>query len=186
MKRLKKKFDKMYRKQAREKMEKEMESLNDPTLRWIILKKRSSQPPPIPTLSHGGKTATTIQEKANMLGDALQEKFYPIDSDQDPDLTTEVKNTYLTIDNEEPGEIPVITIEEIKKAIKNASSKSATGPDGISYKLLKKLSDKTLKHLAGIFTNILKSRKFPEVWKEACVTMLHKNDKPRHLPTSIL
>lgn len=184
MKRLKKKFDQMYRKQAGEKMEKEMESLNDPTLRWIILKKGRPQPPPIPTLTYGGKTATTTQEKANMLGEALQEKFFPINSDQDPELTNEVKNTYLEIDKEEPGEIPIITIEEIKKAIKNASSKSATGPDGISYKLLKKLSDKTLKHLANIFSNILKTRKFPEVWKEACVTMLHKNDKPRQLPAS--
>lgn len=50
MKRLKSEFDRMFREREREKTIDEMKKLNDPALRWMILKKSRPQPPPIPSL----------------------------------------------------------------------------------------------------------------------------------------
>lgn len=184
MKKLKREFDQLFKRQEREKVIKELESLNDPALRWQVLKKGRPQPPPIPTLKHNDKTARTTQEKAEMLAQVLSEKFKPFDFPQEEGLKNDIKQTFDNIHKEDPGNIPRITIKEVKNAIRQASSKSATGPDGVSYKLLKQLSDHCIKHITKIFNCILKTRRFPKIWKRACVTMLPKPNKPKGDPSS--
>ena len=184
MKKLKREFDLLFRRQEREKVIKELESLNDPILRWQILKKGRPQPPPIPTLIHNGRKARTTQEKADMLAEALSHKFKPFDFPQDPEIKEKVKKNFKEIEKEDPGTIPEITVKEVKHAIQQTSSKSATGPDGIPYKLLKQLNEKVILHITKIFNCIIKTRKYPRSWRRACVTMLPKPNKPKNDPAS--
>ena len=184
MKKIKREFDLLFRKQEREKIIKELESLNDPVLRWQVIRKGRPQPPPVPLLVRNGKKARTNQEKAEMLAEALSDKFVPFDTPQDTAIKEDIQKTYEEITNLHPGSIPNITAKEVKHAIHLSNAKSATGPDGIPYKLLKKLNTNSIDHITKIFNCILQTRRFPKIWKRACVTMLPKPNKPKGDPSS--
>ncbi|KAK3922802.1 RNA-directed DNA polymerase from mobile element jockey [Frankliniella fusca] len=94
-----------------------MKEIEDPNKRWKILKNDKPKPPPIPTLHNNNKTAKTNQEKAEMLAEALEEKFQPIPSNQNQQIKEEVQRTFTNITNMKPENPPEITIEELEEAI---------------------------------------------------------------------
>ena len=70
-----------------------------------------------------------------------------------------------------------IDLEEINSAIKKCKGKSAPGPDGISFAVLKKLPENTLLALSLLFNHCLAFGYFPRRWKQANGIMLTKPGK---------
>lgn len=79
---------------------------------------------------------------------------------------------------------------EIKTIIKNLPTQSAPGLDGINNKLIKRLNESLAGPLAHICNISMSDGKFPEVWKTAAVSPIHKsgpkNDPANYRPISLL
>ena len=74
-----------------------------------------------------------------------------------------------------------IDIVEINSAIKKCKGKSAPGPDGISFAVIKKLPEYTLLSLLLLFNHCLAFGYFPRRWKQANGIMLTKPGKDASL-----
>lgn len=71
-----------------------------------------------------------------------------------------------------------ITSKQILLSLKKCKNQKASGPDGISYKLLKNLPSNWIKYLNSLFNNILEKEKIPDSWAQSYAKMLHwKGDK---------
>ena len=86
--------------------------------------------------------------------------------------------------------LPDITEEYVQKQISSVSVGKATGPDGISVKMLKISSRYITKYLTHIFNLSIRCEHYPKDWKYALVTPIHKGgDKcntTNYRPISIL
>ena len=102
-------------------------------------------------MQSGNKTARTPPEKAEMLADALAQKFKPLETKQVEETKKLVEEAYEETDQLPPGEIPQFTTEDVKKVLREVKLKSAVGHDGISYKTLKTLPEPALQHLVNIW-----------------------------------
>uniref|UniRef100_A0A670I6B9 Reverse transcriptase domain-containing protein n=1 Tax=Podarcis muralis TaxID=64176 RepID=A0A670I6B9_PODMU len=69
-----------------------------------------------------------------------------------------------------------ITQEEIKKAIKKMKNGKVPGPDGLSAKYYKTLSNQISPVLGEVMNNILKEGRIPNTWKEAYITLIPKKE----------
>ena len=79
--------------------------------------------------------------------------------------------SYLT--DERLAHIP-FTDEEILLLIRSLNANKYKGPDDISARMLLLCNDTIVKPLKLIFTNILCTGVYPELWKRANVTPIHK------------
>ena len=101
-------------------------------------------------------------------------------------------NIHLTRINslEEKCTLPDITEEYVQKQISSMSVGKATGPDGISVKMLQIASRYITKSLTHIFNISIRCEYYPKDWKYALVTSIHKGgDKcntTNYRPISIL
>ena len=86
--------------------------------------------------------------------------------------------------------IPVITVEETKKQIDKLSPSKATGPDGISVKVLKPISPVFAEPLTRLFNLSITKGVFPNKWKTARVSPLFKDgshdNRCNYRPISVL
>ncbi len=86
--------------------------------------------------------------------------------------------------------VPNITEEFVRKQISSMSVGKATGPDGISVKMIKIASPYIIKSLTHIFNLSIRCERYPKDWKHALVTPIHKGgDKcstGNYRPISIL
>jgi len=85
----------------------------------------------LPPLQLGDKRAIDFKDKCGILKEAM----FPI-----PPSLEGIEEPQT----QDPLEWPEITSKEIEQAISTSSSKSAPGPDGISYLILKKALEATL------------------------------------------
>jgi ribonuclease HI len=127
------------------------------------------------------------EEQANRIA----KKFSEISSDPTLDPNQEEMDVYnqqlaearLTMQNASP-----ITTEEITRAIQQARSKGAAGPDTISPKLLKEAFKYPMfmNALRGGFNIASRAGKFPDCWKMAKVIPLPKAQLDEFRPISLL
>lgn len=73
--------------------------------------------------------------------------------------------------------VDVIDVHELRAALKLCKSRSAAGPDGIGYSVLKRVPDETLAELASLYSLCLCTGYFPVRWKLAHGVMLAKSGK---------
>jgi Reverse transcriptase (RNA-dependent DNA polymerase) len=82
-----------------------------------------------------------------------------------------------------------ITIEAVRKKIKNLKADSAPGPDGFHPRLLKELVNELSLPLTILFRRSLDENKIPQDWKEAVVTPIYKkgtkSDPGNYRPVSL-
>ena len=85
-------------------------------------------------------------------------------------------NIHLTRINSLEGKctLPDITEEYVQKQISSMSVGQATGPDGISVKMLQIASMYITKSLTHIFNLSIRCEHYPKDWKYALVTPIHK------------
>uniref|UniRef100_A0A674MTI7 Catenin alpha-2 n=1 Tax=Takifugu rubripes TaxID=31033 RepID=A0A674MTI7_TAKRU len=74
-----------------------------------------------------------------------------------------------------------LTPHQVRKALKKNRARKATGPDGISSRLLRSCADQ----LCGIFSHMfnlsLKLGRVPQLWKTSCIVPVPKTPHPKEL-----
>ena len=159
---------------------------NDEKTWWSLVKeiyskKKSSCYTP---LEIGNQVITDSEEKANQFNkffitkSKLQEENRIPDTSQIPDAGARLEDmniSYLTV----------------KKILSNLKINKASGPDGISPRMLKNTANEIAPILAQIFNFSFKSGNFPAIWKKANITPLYKSkgsksETKNYRPVSLL
>lgn len=156
--------------------------LEDPVLRWQVLRRGRPVPPPLPQLAHQGCVANTKQEKVDMLAAALEVKFRENPGVQCPALRAAVEQsaTFYSTHTATEG-LPVVDLEKLEEVLKHCKNKSQPGPDGITYVMLKHLPASAKYFFVAIANKVIRGQVWPDLFKAANVTMLLKEGKdPRH------
>ena len=78
-----------------------------------------------------------------------------------------------------------IAQDEIKDILKILKTNKAHGPDNISVSMIQLCGEDLCMPLQKIFQNIIETGIFPEQWKEANVTPVHKKKDSIKLQTHI-
>ena len=83
-----------------------------------------------------------------------------------------------------------VTEEEVCLGLRKLKSGKAAGADGLSKELLKMASMSLAPSLASLFNKILQRVTYPDLWKQANVSPVHKKgsrqNKINYLPISLL
>jgi len=85
-----------------------------------------------------------------------------------------VQTTFANLENEQ---IPPITIQEIDGALKSLKRNGAPGKDTIQLSTWKIVHKERPTIFLSMFNDILFSKTFPKVWKEAKIILIPKNEK---------
>ena len=135
---------------------------------WNILKNflNKCKVPRIPPLFHNNEFISNCKQKAEIFNKYFSSQCTPFQNDSI--LPPFKKLTHNNIES-----LSIIE-DEIKLLLNNIDSAKATGPDGISAKMLKMCGDTLIVPIKIIFLNILKTGNFPLQWKKANVTPVHK------------
>jgi len=113
-----------------------------------------------------GELAMNTEEKAEI----WKEYF-------DKLLNTEEPRELIKKGNKEIGEVEVeveLTIEDVKKAIRNLKNNKAAGTDGIYPELIKYRGDKLLNRMYELVRQIWEEERIPEEWKETIIVPVYK------------
>jgi hypothetical protein len=121
---------------------------------WRLTKKLKQTPQQtIPPLKNQNRTTITDEDKLEMISETFEEQFTPnqantLSQTKDIGIHTAIYNLERTI--------PTTTTEEIKQIIQNLPPKKAPGPDEITNKMLKQLSEQAITKLTEIINAIFK------------------------------
>ena len=150
-------------------------------MKEVFNKKKGSN---YPTLEVEDKCITDSEEKANNFNDYFAKKSKLEEAGRIPD-TSDLEEANSNIDNIRVSHLTV------KRILQNMKVAKASGPDGISPRILKNVAEEIAPVLARIFNFSLQTGKFPSIWKQANVTPLYKNKGKRsklnnYRPVSLL
>lgn len=79
---------------------------------------------------------------------------------------------------------PSFTPSQVAEQIRKLPKRKAPGYDLINAEVLQQMPRKALVLLTTIYNAILRTTKFPIQWKYSQITMIHKPNKDKHLPSS--
>ena len=151
---------------------------------WKILNKflNKCKIPRIPPLFVQDKFITNCKEKAVIFNTFFTSQCTPLPNNSELPTLRSLTNSRISFFE--------ITSNEINDIITGLNSKKAHGPDNISVNMVKLCGKHLCVPLKIIFDNILETGIFPDQWKEANVTPVHKkNDKQiitNYRPISLL
>jgi len=136
----------------------------------------------IPSIIEGDTVYATPESKANLFNLHFAAKSTL------PDILPELP-PFQHLTESRLSEI-ICTPEEIKKILKNLDTAKANGPDNISNRILKLIADDIATPLANLCNKSFSTSKYPDEWKEANVTPVHKSkhrqSKLNYRPISLL
>ena len=120
----------------------------------------------IPPMEHNNYTYFDEKEKADAFNKAFL-SFSQLNLDQAalPELIYKTDSRLSNI---------IIHESEVLDILNSLDTSKATGPDGISAKMLKETATSVAPSLTKLFQISLKKGKIPKLWKEANVLPLHK------------
>ena len=122
--------------------------------------------PRIPPLFENGSFVTDCREKATIFNNYFAKQCTPF-------LTNSVLPTLAYHTNNRLSHFN-ITKEEVENILKVLNVNKAHGPDIITAQMIKLCYSEVCEPLQVIFQNILNTGIFPDQWKEANVTPVHK------------
>ena len=141
---------------------------------WNYVSKKSKTKSSIPDLyvddNKQNLTKSDI-EKSNVLGDFFASVFTDEPSDDLPDITIKDVPVCDSI---------VMSVEKVEKLLKELKVNKSPGPDGVSARVLKELSDILAVPLYNIFQCSIQSAKIPEDWRTANITALFKKGDKKY------
>ena len=147
---------------------------------WNLVKtfmsNKNMQSDEIPPIESQGNIYYTSKDKAEIFNDHfISQSTLPNNDDPEPDIP---------ISNNIP-KLEAITISEqtVRQRIKNLKSNKAVGPDLIHNRLLKSACDHITPPLTNFFNKCLNECLFPDMWKIAHITPIHKKG-PKELCTN--
>ena len=68
----------------------------------------------------------------------------------------------------------IITVEEVRSVLQTLRLRKSSGPDNINNRILKEIAFPISKPLCDLFNYSLSHGIFPDVWKQANVSLLYK------------
>lgn len=155
---------------------------------WSMIKKMSGlrREYEYPVLCIGEEIAISDEEKAEM----FRKEFSKINSSDN--LMRECKEKREKLLKEHPFILEKkrvtnscldapFSYSELKRALKNTKA-STPGQDGISYVMLKKLSDESLKIILQFYNKVWEEGILPKRWKEAVIIPIKKPGKDPSIP----
>ena len=151
---------------------------------WKIVNKviNKSKAPKVPPILVDNKFILNCKEKATLFTTYFCKQCTI-------NLTTSVLPNLTYKTNEKLDQFP-ITVNDLTPLIHNLNPNKATGPDGISSKMLLLCGDTVVLPLKIMFSNILSTGIYPSIWKLANITPIHKkSDKQlvkNYRPISLL
>lgn len=132
----------------------------------------------IPPFLEEGKVIYSNAEKANTFAKHLATQFTPIEaypvnnvSDTDPQSQSE-------------DELINVTQEEVQSAIQKLKNRKAPGHDSVPNFAIKHFPLNMILLLATLFTSMNRLSYFPNKWKHAIVSPVHKPGKPKNTSSS--
>ena len=138
----------------------------------------------IPTLESENQIAVTNEEKAEMIHKAYIKKLEKVEEKLGPPEGDPME-VLINHDNvENRFNIRLADDHDIIRLIKRVPNKSSTGDDKISYVHLKYLKSFIAAPLRNIINKSLTEKVFPEEWKKAVISPLHKAGKDKTRPES--
>ena len=137
---------------------------------WKIIHRvmNKSRAPRVPPLLVGYSLILDLTEKAKIFNEFFSKQCTLISNDSVLPLfhcVTDKRINNVTIRN-----------DVILKLIRNLNPNKATGSDGISGQMLLLCDDSVILPLKIIFQNILDNSTYPDIWKLANVTPIHKKE----------
>lgn len=134
---------------------------------WDYSKSKSNNLNGLPkTVHYKDAKGENLEEISDLFADYFQSVYEPA-SDQDLNEPEDLLNTNL----HDLSFSPVQVFEYLDKL----DPKKASGPDLIPSIFLKKCSSSLAYPLSMIYNMSLASGKFPDIWKKAFITPIHKN-----------
>ena len=144
----------------------------------------------IPSLTHNNSNYDTPQEKANLFGHILREVFSEtydakFDEQHKRYVAEAVSNieSFKTNPGDEYFDSP-FTIQELNLALKSINLKSSAGPDGVTNKQLKNLSEKGKELLLYLFNSSWEKGLVIDEFKIAKIIMINKKNNNLHDPNN--
>ena len=124
--------------------------------------------PKIPPILDGNKLILDLSEKAKMFNE-----FFSLQCTLN--LTNSILPPISYLTDKRINSVP-IRYDDILKLIRNLNPKKATGSDGVSGQMLLLCDASVIPPLQIIFQNILDQGTYPDMWKLANVTPIHKKE----------
>jgi hypothetical protein len=129
-------------------------------------------------MTHNDQQVTTAEGKADAFNKYFASIFRPVSPSSpivSPSLSSQNNLESITV-----------STEEVSYLLLNLLTDKATGPDGISARLLKECSNEIAPSLTALFNKSLSLGKVPQEWKKANVVPVPKkgdiheisNDRP--------
>ena len=136
---------------------------------WKFFKSKSNKSTLPDTMTLADSTFKSSSDKADALNKFFASVFLP--RPQNPCFPP--SNTVPVT----PTEFSDVSVEEVCRLLNNLSTSKATGPDGISARLLKECSDVLAPSLTALFNKSITLGKVPADWKYANIVPVPKNNK---------
>ena len=152
---------------------------------WKTVRSLTKKESSVPTLHHDGATASTSGEKACMLNDFFASCFNPSlePLNQDDRQSSNLQPSTCPLDH-------YCTEEEVLTLIQSLDASKASGPDGISIRMLKGTAASIAPSLTLLFNISIGNSCFPNCWKKSFVVPIPKasaHDSPtNYRPISLL
>lgn len=139
---------------------------------WTYVKAKRTEGVSVSPLKVDGRLVTDSQGQAEILNRQFQSAF----SEPFPCTPEDFESrTGLSLDPEGPTCSNItITEEGVRKLLRNLNPRKASGPDGISPKILKALADELTPALTLLYQSSLTSGTVPCDWRTANVTPIFK------------
>ena len=137
---------------------------------WKIMNKflNKCKIPRIPPLWKHDRFITDCKAKASLFNEHFCKQCTPFENDSElPEFSYLTESRINTID---------VTDDEILEILKGLNVNKASGPDNISIHMLKLCGDDLRTPLKIIFKQIINTGIFPDQWKRANVTPVHKKE----------
>lgn len=124
---------------------------------------------PVMLDTEGNKLCSTNLEKSNLFLKTFANKSH-------------LENPYLVLPNfpnrcNHDVVLQHTSPDKIQKLISKLKSEKASGPDGITNKMLKFIGPEISQILSPLFNRIIDSGTFPSIWKDGIISVVYKKDK---------
>ena len=136
----------------------------DPKSFWKAVKFLAKKPQSVPTLIQGDTTATTDYGKANLLNTFFHSCF----NTSHPPITSH------SLHNFECSEEHLCTEEEVFDLLSSLDITKASGPDGLSARMLKSTATSITTSVTKLFNLSISKCRVPMMWKKSAIVPIPK------------